>query len=87
MADDDPMPLSMRDSDWKIERQAGPGRSKSSGSEWTSRPADSRVLPGPHGTLGPSNLAPPCNSVTLLALPFSMVNVNRSAGSKSTPNW
>src|ERR1043166_4121683 len=39
-----------------------------------------------YGTLGPSILVPPCSSVTRVALPASIVKVNRSSGSNATPS-
>lgn len=49
-------------------------------------PGESRSLPA-YGTLGPSIVAPPWSRVTFVALPASIANVKRSAGSNATPNW
>ena len=49
-------------------------------------PKEKRMRLMCYGTLGPSIVAPPCSRVTLVALPASIVNVNRSAGSNATPN-
>ena len=38
-----------------------------------------------YGTRGPSIVVPLCSRVTLVALPASIVNVNRTAGSNATP--